>query len=148
MEAGQLSQVLYSMFLPGDTSSATCSERNQPAKALIRFRFVAFSDRRILQCSKTRLGFIIKISLANFSSRATLIARAESSSGFKESQNGLENTEDRRSAVRHGDQHVCGRDPQVICGHFTYFDAGGPPSPRVPAKGHARGGVHLRGIWA
>jgi hypothetical protein len=31
----------------------------------------------------------------------------------KESQNGLESTENRRSAGRHGNQHVCVRRPQV-----------------------------------
>jgi hypothetical protein len=31
----------------------------------------------------------------------------------KESQNGLEDPKDRRSAGRHGNQHVCLRGPQV-----------------------------------
>ena len=31
----------------------------------------------------------------------------------KESQNGLEDTENRRCAGRHGNQHVCVRRPQV-----------------------------------
>jgi hypothetical protein len=34
----------------------------------------------------------------------------------KESHNGLEDTEDRRSAGRHGNQYVCVRGPQVISG--------------------------------
>jgi hypothetical protein len=61
-----------------------------------------------------------KNSLANFSSRGSLLGRAEvlplqpnSFPVTKESQNGLESTKDRRSAVRHGNQHVCERNPQV-----------------------------------
>jgi hypothetical protein len=43
----------------------------------------------------------------------------------KESLNGLESTEDRRSAGRHGNQHVCVRRPQVSgCDSIT-FSAGG-----------------------
>ena len=42
-----------------------------------------------------------------------LIGRAEFVRFSKESQNGLENPEDRRSAGRHGNQHVCVRRPQV-----------------------------------
>jgi hypothetical protein len=34
----------------------------------------------------------------------------------KESHNGVESTEDRRSAGWHGNQHVCLRRPQVISG--------------------------------
>jgi hypothetical protein len=42
--------------------------------------------------------------------------RASLSSFEKESHNGLESTEDRRSAGWHGNQHVCLRRPQVISG--------------------------------
>jgi hypothetical protein len=45
----------------------------------------------------------------------------------KESQNGLENPEDRRSAGRHGNQHVYVRRPQVSgVDSFTLYK-GGPP---------------------
>jgi hypothetical protein len=49
---------------------------NRPTKPLIRFRFVTFREGSILQCSKTRQNFIIKISLANFSSHGSLTVRA------------------------------------------------------------------------
>jgi hypothetical protein len=54
-----------------------------------------------------------KIPLANFWFRITLQAGRSSSGLTKESQNGLESAEDRRSAGRHGNQHVCLRRPQV-----------------------------------
>jgi hypothetical protein len=39
----------------------------------------------------------------------------------KESQNGLEDPKDRRSAGRHGNQYVCVRRPQVSgCDSFTF----------------------------
>jgi hypothetical protein len=39
----------------------------------------------------------------------------------KESQNGLEDTKDRRSAGRHGNQYVCVRRPQISGGDsFTF----------------------------
>jgi hypothetical protein len=60
MEAGQRSQVLYSMFPFCDTPAAARLARNEPAKPLIRFRFVAFCDRSILHRSKTREGFTTK----------------------------------------------------------------------------------------
>jgi hypothetical protein len=45
---------------------------------------------------------------------AVVYQRGRMSSGFeKESQNGLEDPKDRRSAGRHGNQHVCVRRPQV-----------------------------------
>jgi hypothetical protein len=55
-----------------------------------------------------------KIPLANFLICITL-SGGRSPSGLtpEESQNGLESTEDRRSAGRHGNQHVCLRCPQV-----------------------------------
>ena len=40
----------------------------------------------------------------------------------KESQNGLENPEDRRSAGRHGNQHVYVRRPQVSGRNALRFD--------------------------
>src|ERR1700743_3239150 len=87
-----------------------------------------------------------KISLANFSSRASLITRAESSSCLQGAQNGLESTEDCRSAVRHGNQQLCESHPQVICGQsFTSFYAGGRPA-TCPDKGLVETGVHLCGI--
>jgi hypothetical protein len=68
-----------------------------------------------------------KISLANFSFRSSLSPEGEVRPVYKESQNGLENPEDRRSAGWHGNQYVCVRRPQVSgCDSFT-FDAGGPP---------------------
>ena len=54
-----------------------------------------------------------KISLANFLIRSTLSPRAEFVRYQKERQNGLEITENRRSAGRHGNQHVCVRCPEV-----------------------------------
>jgi hypothetical protein len=46
--------------------------------------------------------------------QAVVYQRGRMSSGFvKESQNGLEDPEDHRSAGRHGNQHVCVRRPQV-----------------------------------
>ena len=45
---------------------------------------------------------------------------------LKESQNGLESTEDRRSAGRHGNQHVCLRRPQVSGRDSFILDQGGP----------------------
>ena len=46
----------------------------------------------------------------------------------KESQNGLENPEDRRSAGWHGNQYVRLRRPQVTAAIVSRFDAGGPPA--------------------
>jgi coenzyme PQQ precursor peptide PqqA len=82
MEAGQHSQVLYSMFPFRDTAAAARLARNEPAKPLIPFRFVAFRHPARLQCNITRRSFMTKISLANFSSHDSLMTRAESSSGF------------------------------------------------------------------
>jgi hypothetical protein len=45
----------------------------------------------------------------------------------KESQNGLESTEDRRSAGRHGNQHVCLRRPQVGGSKSILLEQGGLP---------------------
>jgi hypothetical protein len=55
-----------------------------------------------------------KIPLANFLIRTSL-SGGRSSSGFtlRRAKNGLESTEDRRSAGWHGNQHVCLRRPQV-----------------------------------
>jgi hypothetical protein len=62
-----------------------------------------------------------KISLANFSFVTSLYGRAEFVRFNKESQNGLESTEDRRSAGRHGNQHVCVRRPQISgCDGFRF----------------------------
>ena len=56
-----------------------------------------------------------------FQRTCNLTGRAEVVPFSKESQNGLENTKDRRSAGRHGNQHVCVRRPQVIAGdNFTF----------------------------
>jgi hypothetical protein len=67
-----------------------------------------------------------KISLANFSFRTSLSPEGGVRPINKESQNGLENPKDRRSAGRHGNQHVCVRRPQVSgCNSFR-FDEGGP----------------------
>jgi hypothetical protein len=54
-----------------------------------------------------------KISLANFSLSSTLLDRAEVVRFQKGEPNGLESTKNRRSAGRHGNQHVCVRRPQV-----------------------------------
>jgi hypothetical protein len=54
-----------------------------------------------------------KISLAKFLFGISLMARAQFVRFEKESQNGLEDPKDRRSAGRHGNQHVCVRRPQV-----------------------------------
>jgi hypothetical protein len=61
-------------------------------------------------------GFMTKISLANFLNGSTLSPRADFVRFDKESQNGLEDPEDRRSAGWHGNQHVCLRRPQVSRG--------------------------------
>jgi hypothetical protein len=60
-------------------------------------------------------GFaILKISLANFAFRIYFMAGRSTSGLFvKESQNGLEDPEDRRSIGGHGNQHVRLRRPQV-----------------------------------
>src|ERR1700722_1964754 len=50
---------------------------------------------------------------ANFSIPTSLSPRAKFAPVNKESHNGLEDTQDRRSAGRHGNQHVCVRRPQV-----------------------------------
>jgi len=60
MEAGQHSQVLYSMFPFGEAPAAARPERSERAKPLIRFRFVAFCDLTILQCNKAHWSFITK----------------------------------------------------------------------------------------
>jgi hypothetical protein len=60
-----------------------------------------------------------------FLSALVYLARAEFVRFCKESQNGLENTKDRRSAGRHGNQHVCVRCPQVSGQPTPHFDAGG-----------------------
>jgi hypothetical protein len=83
---------------------------------LIYLRFSESAAKSILRRSKAGHALDRKISLANFSSHGSLIRRAESSSCLQGEPNGLESTEDRRSAVRHGNQHVCERHPQVICG--------------------------------
>jgi hypothetical protein len=54
-----------------------------------------------------------KISLANFSIEISLSPEGEVRPVTKESQNGLEDPENRRSAGRHGNQHVYVRHPQV-----------------------------------
>jgi hypothetical protein len=48
-----------------------------------------------------------------FARALVYVARAAFALCEKESQNGLENPEDRRSAGWHGNQHVCVRRPQV-----------------------------------
>jgi hypothetical protein len=47
---------------------------------------------------------------------------------YKESQNGLENPQDRRSAGRHGNQYVHVRRPQVSGDDSFTFYKGGPPA--------------------
>jgi hypothetical protein len=54
-----------------------------------------------------------KISLANFWFGITLSERAECVRFQKGEPNGLESTKNRRSAGRHGNQHVCVRRPQI-----------------------------------
>src|SRR5450631_4216363 len=57
---------------------------------------------------------------------------------LKESQNGLESTEDRRSAGRHGNQYVCLRRPQVgdrRSARFYRSDAGSGRALRDPQTG-------------
>jgi hypothetical protein len=51
--------------------------------------------------------------VANFLNSSSLSSEGGVRPVNKESQNGLENPEDRRSAGRHGNQHVCVRRPQV-----------------------------------
>src|ERR1700759_2964828 len=114
MEAGQHSQVLYSMFSCDDTPSPPFPRRNDNMNSLIHLRFRVFPQKLMLRRTKPSGILRTKILLANFSSADSLTTRAEVVPVCKESQNGLESTEDRRSAVRHGDQHVCERDPQVI----------------------------------
>jgi hypothetical protein len=59
-------------------------------------------------------GFLGKISLANFCARSNLaLGRRRPEISKMESQNGLESPQDRRSALRHGNQHVCERHPQI-----------------------------------
>jgi hypothetical protein len=91
---------------------------------LIRLCFDAPSHKDVNSfCVATK-----KISLANFSFPSSLSPEDEVRPVYKESQNGLESPEDRRSAGRHGNQHVCVRRPQISgCDCFT-FDGGGPPS--------------------
>ncbi|MGY4597833.1 hypothetical protein ACVWXL_005579 [Bradyrhizobium sp. GM22.5] len=70
-------------------------------------------------------GFLGKISLANFSTRTNLrVGRIRPNSRKWRAENGLESPEDRRSALWHGNQHVCERHPQVSGGEFA-FCAGG-----------------------
>ena len=54
-----------------------------------------------------------KISLANFFNRSTLTPEGGVRPVSKGEPNGLESTKNRRSAGRHGNQHVCVRRPQV-----------------------------------
>src|SRR5690348_3514031 len=86
---------------------------NGGTNPLIALGFGNHAPKLILRCTKPSGVPWPKISLANFSSEDSLTGRAEVVPVCKESRNGLENTEDRRSAVRHGNQHVCERDPQV-----------------------------------
>jgi hypothetical protein len=67
-----------------------------------------------------------KISLANFSFRSSLSPEGGIRPDNKESRNGLENPQDRRSAGRHGNQHVCVRRPQVSGSVSFRLDEGGP----------------------
>ena len=54
-----------------------------------------------------------KISLANFFNRSTLTPEGGVRPVSKGEPNGLESTKNRRSAGRHGNQHVCVRRPEV-----------------------------------
>ena len=60
-----------------------------------------------------------KISLANFSFRGSLSPEDGSRPVREGAPNGLENPENRRSAGRHGNQHVYVRDPQVSGSAFS-----------------------------
>ena len=60
------------------------------------------------------------------------ICQGESRPVQKGELNGLESTQDRRSAGRHGNQHVCVRRPQVSGGDLSRFDAGGSPGVTRP----------------
>jgi hypothetical protein len=93
--------------------------REQPLKPLIPRGFdrpCHFFRQAAAATQQGPHASLQKISLANFPSRDNLSERAEIDPLYKESHNGLESTEDRRSAVRHGNQHVCERCPQVILG--------------------------------
>ena len=53
--------------------------------------------------------------------------------------------EDRRSAGRHGNQHVCLRRPQVSgCDSFTFYVGGPPGVTRSRSRDRGHTGVHLR----
>jgi hypothetical protein len=52
MEAGQHSQVLYSMFPFGETTSAARPGRNEPTKPLIRLRFGGLFQRLFRSATK------------------------------------------------------------------------------------------------
>jgi hypothetical protein len=77
-------------------------------------------------------GFIIKDFAGELFDPRYLNYWAEFVRFDKESQNGLESTEDRRSAGRHGNQHVCVRRPQVSGRDSITFNAGGPPGMTHP----------------
>src|SRR5687768_9107954 len=65
----------------------------------------------------------------------------------KGAPNGLESTENRRSAGRDGNQHVCVRRPQVIGSDRFSFSAGEPPGlTRSRSRNRVSGPGSLRGI--
>jgi hypothetical protein len=65
-----------------------------------------FLSQRSMKCDK-------RFNWRTFHSGLVYLSRAEFVRFNKESQNGLENPEDRRSAGRHGNQYVYVRRPQV-----------------------------------
>jgi hypothetical protein len=60
-------------------------------------------------------------SLAKFFNRITLEVEGENRPAHKETKDVLEDTEDRRSAGRHGNQHVCLRGPQIAARKTSAF---------------------------
>jgi hypothetical protein len=109
------SQIIYSGNSGLFTAVFEMGPLQRTAMSLIRFRFGRMvPPRQHWVCIAARYAQrVAKISLANFSFRATLEARVEFVPLLKESQNGLESPKNRRSAGRHGNQHVCLCRPQV-----------------------------------
>jgi hypothetical protein len=130
-EGMPISQVLYlGLMLRCRTSAQPSSPVRSFLKPLISGGFAA-SHRRsatpFAMQQKSAGTREKKISLANFSLSSTLLVRAEVVRFQKGEPNGLESTKNRRSAGRHGNQHVCVRRPQVTDSDISTFDAGGLP---------------------
>jgi hypothetical protein len=108
--------VLYPEFRRGGAEQPWHSH-NPHINPLIHRWFGPRSHKRVKlflrRNIKHRSPRIKKISLANFRFRITLSAGRNSSGITRSAKDGLEDTEDRRSAGRHGNQHVRVRRPQV-----------------------------------